>query len=665
MQANPATPPLLIAVLELLDAGMSLMPIDPDSKMPLVPWKPFQENAPSADDWEVWASKWPSAHVGLITGAISQVVVIEGDSEEAVTWILANFPHTPRCCRTKRGMHFYYRHPGGRVRNSAGQLHQGVDVRGDGGYVKVPPSAGYAWELDSDDWTDLPMWPGTAKVIDLTTARVRGPKIPLRVSKGNRDQELARFAGTLAKSPSISLQEIVDALAVVNDGFNPPLEERDVIRIANSIYATEQAKHSPQAIPGPASVSEFPAHLLAPGGVLGGLMSYIEQSAPFYQPVFALAASLATLGAVLGQKVATSSNLRTNLYILGIGHTGTGKEAGRAAMIRLLTECGMAGRLSGENFASPAAIMRALVEHPVQVAFLDEIGHLFKATKNPMGYQAGILNLLTKLFSYAGGIYLGDSYGSLDRKREPVRQPNLCIYGTSVPGRVFDNLTTEEVTDGFLPRWLLFELAAEKPPRNKRTRVTIPSDLRDMMKLLEAITLERDPDNMLTTVPSICPFQPDAEALMDAFEEECRRRQNEVRESAPMEAGILNRAAEHAAKLALVRACSDACGPQPIFAEHAQWAIDLVRYVSADMITQANERVFQNEEDAELGRVLNLIPPEGIPHWQLLKRSKMKALRFQDVVATLKERGDLLEQFSDGELAKRGRSGLLYYKGKI
>ncbi len=48
-------------------------------------------------------------------------------------------PLTPRC-ETGSGMHYYFKHPGGEVRNSAGRLGPGLDIRADGGYVVAPPS---------------------------------------------------------------------------------------------------------------------------------------------------------------------------------------------------------------------------------------------------------------------------------------------------------------------------------------------------------------------------------------------------------------------------------------------------------------------------------------------------------------------------------------------
>jgi hypothetical protein len=55
------------------------------------------------------------------------------------------------------GIHIYLKHPGAHVRilscvggDSAPWSSRGVDVRGDGGIVLLPPSAGYVWEVTGD-----------------------------------------------------------------------------------------------------------------------------------------------------------------------------------------------------------------------------------------------------------------------------------------------------------------------------------------------------------------------------------------------------------------------------------------------------------------------------------------------------------------------------------
>ena len=53
------------------------------------------------------------------------------------------------------GRHWVFRHAPG-VRNSGGMIAPGVDVRGEGGYIIVPPSAGYSVTsaVEPAEWPD-------------------------------------------------------------------------------------------------------------------------------------------------------------------------------------------------------------------------------------------------------------------------------------------------------------------------------------------------------------------------------------------------------------------------------------------------------------------------------------------------------------------------------
>src|SRR5262249_12806245 len=75
---------------EFLDAalcyekrGFSVIPITPREKTPLILWEEHQHRRANGGEIELWWTKWPEANVGIVTGAISGLVVMDPDSVEA------------------------------------------------------------------------------------------------------------------------------------------------------------------------------------------------------------------------------------------------------------------------------------------------------------------------------------------------------------------------------------------------------------------------------------------------------------------------------------------------------------------------------------------------------------------------------------------------------
>ena len=104
-----------------------------------------------------------AAMIGVPTGEQTGVVVIDVDRKEnrqGGQWLDANSHRMPqtRTIRTgSGGLHIYLLHPGQRVKNSNDKIAPGIDVRGDGGYVIVPPSPGYS-VADDAPFAEMPDW---------------------------------------------------------------------------------------------------------------------------------------------------------------------------------------------------------------------------------------------------------------------------------------------------------------------------------------------------------------------------------------------------------------------------------------------------------------------------------------------------------------------------
>lgn len=155
--------------LEYLDRGWVVIPIRPDSKRPAIRWQEYQNRLPTEDEVYKWWTDWPDYQIAIVTGALSGVVVVDCDNEDALHAAFDAGMRSPVRVKTKRGTHLYFSHPRDGVRrgpragiNSRGAdwpRIDGLDFRGDGSYALLPPSNGYLWDfLPGHDFDDMPVW---------------------------------------------------------------------------------------------------------------------------------------------------------------------------------------------------------------------------------------------------------------------------------------------------------------------------------------------------------------------------------------------------------------------------------------------------------------------------------------------------------------------------
>lgn len=140
---------MLKQALEYLKQGYSVIPLSKRSKIPAVEWKLYQSRKPTVDEVVKWF-EGRELNIGIVTGHVSKLVVIDIDIDKGgkPLEMIDRFP-TDMICKTGKGYHLYYTHPGWVVENHV-ELLTGVDVRADGGYVVAPPSvhpngAIYSW----------------------------------------------------------------------------------------------------------------------------------------------------------------------------------------------------------------------------------------------------------------------------------------------------------------------------------------------------------------------------------------------------------------------------------------------------------------------------------------------------------------------------------------
>lgn len=97
------------------------------------------------DQVRAWWTRWSDANVGVTTGATSKLLVVDidlPDGPASLARLEADHGRLPATCQQRTGSggrQLLFTHPGRTVANRTG-LEPGIDIRGDGGYIVVPPS---------------------------------------------------------------------------------------------------------------------------------------------------------------------------------------------------------------------------------------------------------------------------------------------------------------------------------------------------------------------------------------------------------------------------------------------------------------------------------------------------------------------------------------------
>lgn len=221
------------------------------------------------DDAELAAAHYeanPHHNIGVVAGP-SRLVIIDLDGPDAIARFMdrvgAESVKGALAVDTARGVHLYFTDDAGEYGPMVGRDDDaGIDVRAGSSYVVAPPSTHksghvYRWRGDAGQYAEhadaSPLPAAVRAYLDQRKAgsRVRVLGDAQQIGEGQRHTTLVSLAGTM-RARGMSEREILAALLVANEErCSPPMDDRDVARIAQSV-----ARYEP-------SQTRDPLHLLA------------------------------------------------------------------------------------------------------------------------------------------------------------------------------------------------------------------------------------------------------------------------------------------------------------------------------------------------------------------------------------------------------------------
>lgn len=223
--------------------GLAVFPLAPRSKKPLT-HNGCKDATTDPGQIDAWWNRWPDANIGIATGSKSGgLVVIDLDIDEdkgvngyevLTAWQREHgtLPDTAMSITGRGGYHYLYR-DAAQWKNRAG-LYEGVDIRGEGGYIVAPPSIHpngrrYEWEQNPSEYGFTSV---NDKVIQFLSPAPKewdkpGFQCQAEISEGKRTAALISLIGSL-KGKCLPNEAIMAAVIKTNEGYLPPLTDEEL-----------------------------------------------------------------------------------------------------------------------------------------------------------------------------------------------------------------------------------------------------------------------------------------------------------------------------------------------------------------------------------------------------------------------------------------------------
>lgn len=245
------------AAIEYAKAGFAVFPCERDGKEPATRHG-FKDATKDVDTIKCVWSDHPNLNVGIATGAMSGgVFVVDVDNHNGVDgaqYLLewqrehGEFPETACATTGSGGTHLFFRAPNGVSVKSAAHVIEGVDVRGDGGYIVAPPSVHpngnrYEWDLHYDDYPIATANESVMALVNNNGAQEHHKfELPDEIKKNKRNETLFKYAASL-QSRGMEDSAIIASVSDANAArCKPPLPKSEVQKIVNSALGYEKGE---------------------------------------------------------------------------------------------------------------------------------------------------------------------------------------------------------------------------------------------------------------------------------------------------------------------------------------------------------------------------------------------------------------------------------------
>jgi hypothetical protein len=384
-------------------------------------------------------------------------------------------------------------------------------------------------------------------------------------------------------------------------------------------------------------------------GLVGDLIDWVTATASRSNRILALGAALTIVGTLIGRRVATPTRSGTHLYVVTLAPTGAGKQHALNCISRAMKAAKAEQHLGAGEFMSMSAVVNTLQRQPLSLCPMDEFGAFLKRINNPRKssqHEAAISKILRSAWGTSFEALITPEWAG--RKSEIIRTPALSIYGLSTPDEFYQSLQGEDISNGFLNRFLVLSSGVRVAETTPEIEVgVVPEKLVEALQIIYNWTdtqlgTARLNDPALDPKPEVLPWaSPSAKAVYTDLARTIEHEMNTQPELEPFVA----RTAEIAVRLATIRAAGRSGRGAAVDEQDMEWGRD-VAMASAKMVaSDATAKMITDMSAGKMStKIMDVLRRAG---GRATRRDVMRALgrsvrssrEVSDVVRVLEEQG--------------------------
>lgn len=440
------------------------------------------------------------------------------------------------------------------------------------------------------------------------------------------------------------------ASALYDKGFGETGESVDQIEIgvdkliANASFVTPVQEQPKPAVAsakvGSDRIDPIPMELMDDGCWIGQTINWVMNNQTIELPELAFATAIHLMGLACARVWRDDSNHQTasNMYLLSVAPTGSGKEMPRKCAKVFLEEAGYQHLCGPDKLSSGPGLDWTVAQNKTVGAMPDEVGDLIEQMCSPRAaeYTASISQSLKILYTASSSGHWKGSCRVAD-EIEGVSYPHLNFWGSTTPSKFFSSMSADKITDGLIGRFTMLYASITKADviaafaKEDDMQFIPPSHA--LLESWRRVKMHESPNNKMLAAFSASPEtgESDDDEMDERVIWNVASRSKEAKERfrdhdlnirlknidhedqmQDVETSVWSRANEKTAKLALLYAMSrwameESSSPPVITIEDMERAVKLSNFLARRLIKSIKTQVHDSTADADVVELLRVL----------------------------------------------------------